>query len=79
MEIYINRFNGAVTFSLRKCICIAILMSRVTALQWGRNFFVTEIGTTIVFVSVIDQLQWGRNFFVTEITKLLRWYTVNRR
>ena len=36
-------FNGAVTFSLRKLISAYLLLSLIFALQWGRNFFVTEI------------------------------------
>ena len=37
-------FNGAVTFSLRKSLAAAnISHSRTVGLQWGRNFFVTEI------------------------------------
>ena len=40
-------------------------------LQWGRNFFVTEIGETLKKVdTTTGKLQWGRNFFVTEISKV---------
>jgi len=36
-------------------------------LQWGRNFFVTEIGFLPKKLQPLFALQWGRNFFVTEI------------
>ena len=38
-------------------------------LQWGRNFFVTEIiEKDIGDINEKFELQWGRNFFVTEIS-----------
>ena len=41
----------------------------VLSLQWGRNFFVTEINiTTRDNILKLEPLQWGRNFFVTEIS-----------
>ena len=36
-------FNGAVTFSLRKLLYSDTFGIPVAQLQWGRNFFVTEI------------------------------------
>ena len=36
-------------------------------LQWGRNFFVTEINHISPSSQEVSELQWGRNFFVTEI------------
>ena len=36
-------FNGAVTFSLRKYNAVLAIASSDNSLQWGRNFFVTEI------------------------------------
>ena len=39
-------------------------------LQWGRNFFVTEImriKPELQDHHDIEELQWGRNFFVTEM------------
>ena len=36
-------FNGAVTFSLRKFPHPLFSIDFLSALQWGRNFFVTEI------------------------------------
>ena len=36
-------------------------------LQWGRNFFVTEIADRKKAESRLFKLQWGRNFFVTEM------------
>ena len=60
-------FNGAVTFSLRKCFSAYFAFSSQTALQWGRNFFVTEIQILASMSLGAMTLQWGRNFFVTEI------------
>ena len=37
-------------------------------LQWGRNFFVTEILMKKRHGKQSTILQWGRNFFVTEIS-----------
>jgi len=37
------RFNGAVTFSLRKLFHRSRITYITLPLQWGRNFFVTEI------------------------------------
>ena len=75
-EIFLNlhisgqhiRFNGAVTFSLRKFPITIKWKTARMVLQWGRNFFVTEIcaGVTSSILSSLV-LQWGRNFFVTEI------------
>ena len=39
----VYRFNGAVTFSLRKSITLSTIPHTPEQLQWGRNFFVTEI------------------------------------
>jgi len=39
-------------------------------LQWGRNFFVTEMAYGASAFTQILALQWGRNFFVTEIMTL---------
>ena len=66
---YGRTFNGAVTFSLRKFHLVTCEMSIPFPLQWGRNFFVTEIPCALTRISmrVIEPLQWGRNFFVTEI------------
>ena len=36
-------------------------------LQWGRNFFVAEIGTGASKIDYRSKLQWGRNFFVAEM------------
>ena len=36
-------------------------------LQWGRNFFVTEMFLKKSKKMSNFKLQWGRNFFVTEI------------
>ena len=62
-------FNGAVTFSLRKLyFVLATAVVTSCALQWGRNFFVTEIAMLDVQHKILEvMLQWGRNFFVTEI------------
>ena len=61
-------FNGAVTFSLRKCASSPLSDRGChTFLQWGRNFFVTEIVPVFSVSRSSDCLQWGRNFFVTEI------------
>ena len=60
-------FNGAVTFSLRKYIVSHFISSSISLLQWGRNFFVTEIGTMSRTTYQDCVLQWGRNFFVTEM------------
>ena len=46
-------------------------MPNVTMLQWGRNFFVTEIGLRFSSLHAVLLLQWGRNFFVTEISAML--------
>ena len=62
-------FNGAVTFSLRKLCYWCGLRISEALLQWGRNFFVTEIAQTIGHLLHKRSLQWGRNFFVTEIRK----------
>ena len=40
-------------------------------LQWGRNFFVTEIWKRKFPYGDRLPLQWGRNFFVTEMSILL--------
>ncbi len=63
------RFNGAVTFSLRKSRQYTTAQATAEAkLQWGRNFFVTEIHFTLRLLQKEGrELQWGRNFFVTEI------------
>ena len=63
------RFNGAVTFSLRKFDTPIQIKIEVNRLQWGRNFFVTEICIKDTWRLWVFQLQWGRNFFVTEIIK----------
>ena len=60
-------FNGAVTFSLRKYVTFLICRSSFYELQWGRNFFVTEILAAAEADRLAKELQWGRNFFVTEI------------
>ena len=41
-------------------------------LQWGRNFFVTEIWKLQASNLEATQLQWGRNFFVTEMGRAMR-------
>ena len=61
-------FNGAVTFSLRKFPDTAVTEKETEELQWGRNFFVTEIRLQTIKKEEKNMLQWGRNFFVTEIT-----------
>ena len=54
-------FNGAVTFSLRKFIVRNSRGMPRNKLQWGRNFFVTEIeDNTVVLV-----LESGFNGAVT--------------
>ena len=61
-------FNGAVTFSLRKLVQEEITLNPDgSMLQWGRNFFVTEICAAAGLSRNDILLQWGRNFFVTEI------------
>ena len=45
MEIIGRGFNGAVTFSLRKLRIAPGYHDITYRLQWGRNFFVTEIRT----------------------------------
>ena len=40
-------FNGAVTFSLRKFALFSVGLIYGFPLQWGRNFFVTEIWRAI--------------------------------
>ena len=61
-------FNGAVTFSLRKLHNHGKKKTKAISLQWGRNFFVTEItGPREEENQELSKLQWGRNFFVTEI------------
>ena len=60
-------FNGAVTFSLRKYHDRVLEVRSSILLQWGRNFFVTEIYTLQIYTLQVCTLQWGRNFFVTEI------------
>ena len=64
-------FNGAVTFSLRKCANLEDAnLTGADLLQWGRNFFVTEIYIQLVHLELQEKLQWGRNFFVTEIVNI---------
>ena len=60
-------FNGAVTFSLRKYYSLHKDLIHDEKLQWGRNFFVTEIHGRDRQGGQLNKLQWGRNFFVTEI------------
>ncbi len=64
-------FNGAVTFSLRKSANTAAEKIVVLSLQWGRNFFVTEISYHERNQFLLRWLQWGRNFFVTEIIRVI--------
>ena len=45
-------------------------------LQWGRNFFVTEIFMKLWKEKYGTTLQWGRNFFVTEIMYLDGMYVI---
>ena len=66
--VTITSFNGAVTFSLRKWGKKACPQHHIKVLQWGRNFFVTEIAVIACFLSTFSALQWGRNFFVTEMS-----------
>lgn len=40
------------------------------ALQWSRNFLVTEIENYWKYKTIVGGLQWGHNFFVMEI---FRW------
>ena len=64
-----DSFNGAVTFSLRKYDNPISMTVTHRTLQWGRNFFVTEIWEYFcVPTEGAISLQWGRNFFVTEIS-----------
>jgi len=63
-----SSFNGAVTFSLRKSLDQFFVFCHGPKLQWGRNFFVTEISRKPTNLLVVLLLQWGRNFFVTEIS-----------
>ena len=64
-----KRFNGAVTFWLRKFSHRMQDRREMDKLQWGRNFLVTEISCKQRPVLVVSlPLQWGRNFLVTEIS-----------
>ena len=55
------------TFSLRKYCSAGGTQCERHLLQWGRNFFVTEIARARWTAFPVQALQWGRNFFVTEI------------
>ena len=61
------RFNGAVTFQLRKLENITHSNQTQIMLQWGRNFSVTEMIAQNSSKLQDGLLQWGRNFSVTEI------------
>ncbi len=67
-------FNGAVTSTLRKSPRPGPALVGRAGLQWGRNFYVTEIPTCRWSASPARTLQWGRNFYVTEMSGVV--YTV---
>ena len=39
-------------------------------LQWGRNFIVAEMVSSLAMATGVRKLQWGRNFIVAEITRI---------
>ena len=53
------RFNGAVTFSLRKSKLTNTDLDDANLLQWGRNFFVTEIESKPFNIRVRDNASMG--------------------
>ena len=45
-------------------------------LQWGRNFIVAEISSSLDDIVLnASSLQWGRNFIVAEITMIYSGHT----
>ena len=60
-------FNGAVTFSLRKCDGAVATKQHVRGFNGAVTFSLRKSGLRDKTEELSNSLQWGRNFFVTEI------------